>query len=164
MTTNKYPDGLDELAIAAASSCDLFGAKQPPDVAAKQYARALLDALAERGYVLVDANSIQEPATWLHIPHEHLKDRVRHVASASKYNEPAVYAYILPCHPAIPGRVAEPEIDFFHDACRLALELECLLLDCRDTSVTAKWWDSAHEALEQHRETIRTMEASNGNA
>lgn len=35
---------------------------------------------------------------------------------------------------------------------RLALELECLLLSCTDTAATAKWWDSANEALEQWRE------------
>lgn len=35
---------------------------------------------------------------------------------------------------------------------RLALELECLLMDTRDTAVQSKWWDSAHEALEQWRQ------------
>lgn len=44
--------------------------------------------------------------------------------------------------------------DFFPDACRLALELECLLLSCNDNAAVSKWWDSAHEALEQHRAMI----------
>ena len=35
---------------------------------------------------------------------------------------------------------------------RLALELECLLLDTKDNAVVSKWWDSAHEAIEQWRE------------
>ena len=35
---------------------------------------------------------------------------------------------------------------------RLALELECLVLDTKDNAVVSKWWDSAHEALEQWRE------------
>lgn len=35
---------------------------------------------------------------------------------------------------------------------RLALGLECLLLDTKDNAVVSKWWDSAHEALEQWRE------------
>ena len=30
---------------------------------------------------------------------------------------------------------------------RLALELECLLLDTKDTAAVSKWWDSAHDAL-----------------
>lgn len=30
---------------------------------------------------------------------------------------------------------------------RLALELECLLMDTKDMAVVSKWWDSAHEAL-----------------
>lgn len=34
---------------------------------------------------------------------------------------------------------------------RLALELECLLLDTKDLSVQSRWWDSAHVALEQWR-------------
>lgn len=34
---------------------------------------------------------------------------------------------------------------------RLALELECILLSCTDTCATAKWWDSANEALAQWR-------------
>lgn len=53
-----------------------------------------------------------------------------------------------------PKQVAE---DYFADACRLALELECLLLDCKDTAVTAKWWESAIEALDQHRDLIEKM-------
>ena len=35
---------------------------------------------------------------------------------------------------------------------RLALELECLLMDTRDTAIQSKWWDSAHEALEDWRD------------
>lgn len=45
--------------------------------------------------------------------------------------------------------------DVFPQAHRLALELECLLLGCTDTAATAKWWDSANEALEQWREFCR---------
>lgn len=50
----------------------------------------------------------------------------------------------------IEGYTAPP--DAFPQAHRLALELECLLLSCTDTAATAKWWDSAHEALEQWRQ------------
>lgn len=45
-----------------------------------------------------------------------------------------------------------PAPDAFPQAHRLALELEALLLACTDTAATAKWWDSAHEALEQWRQ------------
>lgn len=44
------------------------------------------------------------------------------------------------------------ERDVFPQAHRLAMELECLLLSCTDTAATAKWWESANEALEQWRE------------
>ena len=48
----------------------------------------------------------------------------------------------------------EPQEDYFSDACRLAMELECLLLACTDTAAYSKWWDSANEALDQHRELL----------
>lgn len=41
--------------------------------------------------------------------------------------------------------------DLYSVAGKLALELECLLLDTKDLSVVSKWWDSAHDALEQWR-------------
>ncbi|MEL7087637.1 MAG: hypothetical protein AAGL98_04225, partial [Planctomycetota bacterium] len=44
------------------------------------------------------------------------------------------------------------QTDFFPVAARLALELECLLLSCKDTAAVSKWWDSAHEALQQFRD------------
>lgn len=52
------------------------------------------------------------------------------------------------------------DVDFFTPGARLALELECLLLDTRDTAAVSKWWDSAHEALEQWRQAVRDMEAA----
>ena len=59
--------------------------------------------------------------------------------------------------PVSEDRKDAPQEDYFADACRLALELECLLLDCKDTAVTAKWWASANEALEQHRALIDAL-------
>ena len=52
------------------------------------------------------------------------------------------------------------DVDFFTPGARLALELECLLMDTRDTAVQSRWWDSAHEALEQWRQAVRAMEAA----
>lgn len=46
----------------------------------------------------------------------------------------------------------------FPAAHRLALELECLLLDTKDTVAVSKWWDSGNEALEQWREFCREDE------
>ena len=37
------------------------------------------------------------------------------------------------------------------DAARLAMELECLLLDTKDTASVSRWWASANEALDLHR-------------
>jgi len=52
---------------------------------------------------------------------------------------------------------AEVERDAFPQAHRLALELECLLLDTKDTAAFSKWWDSANEALEQWRQFCDAM-------
>lgn len=38
---------------------------------------------------------------------------------------------------------------------RLALELECLLLDCKDLPTVSKWFESAHEALAQWQALTR---------
>ena len=44
--------------------------------------------------------------------------------------------------------------DWIANAHRLALELNCILLST-DLPAATKWWDSAHEALEQHQAMIR---------
>ena len=36
---------------------------------------------------------------------------------------------------------------------RLALELECLLLDTKDNAIVSKWWGSGMEALDEYRRT-----------
>ena len=41
--------------------------------------------------------------------------------------------------------------DLYSVAGRLALELECLLMDTKDLSVVSKWWDTALDALDQWR-------------
>lgn len=43
------------------------------------------------------------------------------------------------------------DAEYGAQAKRLALELECLLMDTKDLAVVSKWWDSAHEALEGFR-------------
>ena len=35
---------------------------------------------------------------------------------------------------------------------RLALELECLLLDTKDNAIVSKWWDSGMEALNEYQQ------------
>ena len=57
-------------------------------------------------------------------------------------------------------RTPTKEVDFFTPGARLALELECLLLDTRNDAAQSRWWDSAHEALEQWRQAVRAMERS----
>jgi hypothetical protein len=37
---------------------------------------------------------------------------------------------------------------------RLALSLECLLLECKDIAAVSKWWDSSHAALTEYQSTI----------
>jgi hypothetical protein len=54
-------------------------------------------------------------------------------------------------------RTPTKEVDFFTPGARLALELECLLMDTRNDAAQSRWWDSAHEALEQWRQAVRAM-------
>jgi hypothetical protein len=37
---------------------------------------------------------------------------------------------------------------------RLALELECLLLDCKDMAIVSKWMDSGMEAVSEWQESF----------
>lgn len=64
------------------------------------------------------------------------------------------------------AELAKPEQEpvtnsvLYSTAGRLALELECLLLDTKDISIVSKWWDSAHEALDQwHKLHLRACAA-----
>ena len=64
----------------------------------------------------------------------------------------------------VPAPSQEPAVpqgwtDADSDAARLALELECLLLDTENLSVVSKWWASANEALELHRRRLATPAA-----
>jgi len=74
----------------------------------------LVDEMAALLQELIDAPEA-EPVAWLHIPHDHLKDRIQSLASTVKYSDPAVYAEILPCYviptapPAPSVRDAAPE-------------------------------------------------------
>lgn len=45
------------------------------------------------------------------------------------------------------------------DAARLAMELECLLLDIKDTAAVSRWWKSANEALDLHRARLAAAQA-----
>jgi len=65
MTKNNYPEGLDELAIAVAKEEGKnYVQGWIPQSHFNYYARALLDAVAEGGYMLVDAKK-QEPVGWV---------------------------------------------------------------------------------------------------
>lgn len=48
------------------------------------------------------------------------------------------------------------------DAARLSMELECLLLDTKDTAAVSRWWKSANEALDLHRARLAAAQAKGG--
>ena len=48
------------------------------------------------------------------------------------------------------------------DAARLAMELECLLLDTKDTAAVSRWWKSANEAIDLHRARLAAAQAKGG--
>ena len=96
---------------------------------------------------VLEAQGKQEPVAWCFVQNgfTHYTDDKRDWYDAVGVEE------VTPLYAA---PVVPPFEDFFPDACRLALELECLLLSCNDNAAVSKWWDSAHEALEQHRELV----------
>lgn len=59
--------------------------------------------------------------------------------------------------PATPEPVGWTDADA--DAARLAMELECLLLDTKDTAAVSRWWKSADEALDLHRARLAAAQA-----
>ena len=67
------------------------------------------------------------------------------------------------CNPAIVGAIEEARMRK-HDhvaashAKRLALELECLLLETKDTAALSKWWDTAMEALNNYHTALQEVE------
>ena len=72
-------------------------------------------------------------------------------------NKIRLHKYARQLRELLAKALAQPEqepvtnSDLYSTAGRLALELECLLLDTKDISIASKWWDSAHEALDQWR-------------
>ena len=62
--------------------------------------------------------------------------------------------------PAPPEPVGWTDADA--DAARLAMELECLLLDTKDTAAVSRWWKSANEALDLHRARLAAAQAKGG--
>lgn len=87
--------------------------------AVKDFVADLSAALAAAPSVPVSSNPVpvssNPPVAYLHLPHEHMKDRVRPVASTTKYNEPHVYAEVLPLYAAAPEA---PQQDDAKDAAR----------------------------------------------
>ena len=54
---------------------------------------------------------------------------------------------------AEPYQILQEQLDTaWAQAHRLALELECLLLDTKDNAIVSKWWDSGMEALNEYQE------------
>ena len=83
-----------------------------------------------------------------------LEQRLRYLRAAHFPDTTAA-----PAAPSVPPGWTDAE----SDAARLALELECLLTD-RDmpTATVSRWWDSAQEALQAHRERLAAAPTDGG--
>lgn len=53
--------------------------------------------------------------------------------------------------------VASANAQIAAHAKRLALDLECLLLSCKESAAVSKWWASAHQALGQYQDDIERL-------
>ena len=112
MTKNNYPEVLDELAIAMESKLYRPGEFGGMFLDSPLYARALLDVLAERGYVLVDAKK-QEPVAYIA---GYYKDVINGETDATPLGAEVSFVNMnwrdqipLYTNPAIPWRVALPD-------------------------------------------------------
>lgn len=120
MTQNNYPKGLDELVekvsepfVKDMEQYSYYGSNYGiPEDDVADYTRALLNALAERGYVLVDANK-QEPVAYIAGYYKDVingeTDAVPLGAEVSFVNMNWPGQIPIYTHPAIPGRVALPD-------------------------------------------------------
>ena len=89
--------------------------------------------------------------------HEHIDQRRKYTGERSGEWKPPVNTVAT----ALQARIAELEellntkADVLSAGHRLALELECLLLDTKDLSVVSKWWDAGMAALDTWRALLQ---------
>ena len=91
---------------------------------------------------------------------EQLEDEVAIEKASRKYWEGA-YSEWVNTDKAARGLIAKDELiaalkaeneTAWAQAHRLALELECLLLDTKDNAIVSKWWDSGMAALDEYQQ------------
>ena len=70
----------------------------------------------------------------------------------SGYTEIALLQYELEKLRAELAAIKADNATAWAQAHRLALELECLLLDTKDNAIVSKWWDSVMEALNEYQQ------------
>ena len=125
-----------------------------------QGADALADEIdSEEGVVTESAEAVREAARSLEVQwgNARLDD---HGGNALRNCAKAIAALPITEQPAQePIAMRRADKDVFAVAHLLALELECLLLDTKDTAIVSKWWDSSHAALEQWRKCANTEPA-----
>ena len=100
-----------------------------------------------------DENSMACP-----VCQKRVKLRALHPAAR---RQPARSFVVIPWHnrAAMSAQAGEANwTDVDADAARLALELECLLLDTKDNIAVSRWWASANEALELHRARVKASQ------
>ena len=89
------------------------------------------------------------PETHVLVPREPSEDMLQAATADSCWedmNPPPSVAYRL-----MLAAAPQPETAWAQ-AHRLALELECLLLDTKDNATVSKWWDSGMEALSEYQQ------------
>lgn len=78
------------------------------------------------------------------------KERDKAKAMPMKYRRMEFNAQLQDENEALRQQLAAAQDDAstaWAQAHRLAIELECLIMDTKDNAVVSKWWDSAFEAL-----------------
>ena len=126
-----------------------------------QKLRTIADSMGLDGYaeslreIANDLEQAPAPASTQDEPFGYFRPDAFGWTDCAADEEGAIALYERPAAPAVPQGWTDAD----SDAARLALELECLLLDTETLSVVSKWWASANEALELHRQRLATLAA-----
>lgn len=113
--------------------------------------KAVIDQLERREILAVAQQATPEP---LGEPFGYFRALPFGWEQCGEHDDGAVALYTRPA----PDGWTEADAD----AARLAMELECLLLDTKDPAAVSRWWKSANEALDLHRARLAAAQAKGG--
>lgn len=145
-----------EAALAKRTALDGI-AEELVAIAAELDQRPAAQAYAPDKFCFTEADgscSSKDPRCMHQLAHQHATPAT---PEDMKVYDGIAAGYFADTQQATPEPVGWTDADV--DAARLAMELECLLLDTKDTAAVSRWWKSANEALDLHRARLAAAQA-----